>query len=851
MTPSPGENVRGALRRALSLVRPWAFAILVTGMTAGLVVLAAWRVRELRRSLLGAWEARMASLADGKKLALDTWLAERRAAASLVAEYAAGVEERRALRPRDTPGSSVEGEVARYWSAVQELAGYGSLWVFGADGSPVGRSAESVAPKAELLAAAREAAVDGRHRIMGPMRAAGGELVLAFVAPVLQPASQETGQLPTARGAVLLELDPSAHLFPLVGHQPIGAATLECYLVDRSGDSLVLLSPRLGPDAPPLGSAAWWTEAPMLERLAADGIRVSGVFPGESDGTVAATRRVAATGWGLVCGIRRAEALAGLGQQLRYEGLLLLALLVVLSLGLAAYRRAYHAVRRDAEAMAQARYRALVEGSLAGIYVIQNWRFAYVNPTLARIFGYTVAEVLAKPSVLDLVAEEDRGLVSERVRARLAGEEVASHYTFRGRRRDGAVIDVEVHGTRTDHDGPAITGTLIDITERRALEQQLRQAQKMEAVGQLAGGMAHDFNNLLTSILATTELLLGELPPDSPLRNDLAGVQSSARRGADLTRKLLAFSRRQRLEFHSVEVGALFQEFLGVLRRVVREDIDIRLEAAPGLTVTADPGALEQVLMNLVTNARDAMPEGGVIEIGVRPVALDQAACQAMGFGVPGSYVAVGVRDSGVGMDEATRVRVFEPFFTTKSVGEGTGLGLAMVYGLVKQHKGFTMVESALGRGTTVTVYLPQAVGRRASVPDQPSPVASGVGETILVVEDEASLLRIAKRVLEKHGYRVLTAADGQEALEVYRANRDRIDLVITDVVMPRLGGRELAEALRSEGGRGRVLLTSGYAERELGAAPPEPGVPLLTKPWSIPELLRLVREALEGPGRN
>jgi PAS domain S-box-containing protein len=839
------------VRRALVALRPWAFAILVTAVAAGVVALATWRVRDLRRNLLGAWEARMASLADGKKLALDTWLAERRAAASLVAEYAAGVEERQALRPRGTSEPTLGGEVARYWSAVQELAGYGSLWVIGADGSLVGRSSESVAPKTELLAAAREAAVDGRHRILGPMRSHGGVLALAFVAPVLQPASQETGRLPTARGAVLLELDPASYLFPLVGHQPIGAATLECYLVGRSGDSLILLSPRQGPDAPQLGSAAWWTEAPMLERLAADGIRANGVFAGESGRTVAATRRIAATGWGLVCGIQRAEALAGLGRQLRYEGLLLLALLVVLSVGAAALRRASRAVRRDAEATAQARYRALVEGSLAGIYVIQNWRFSYVNPTFARIFGYTVPEILALPSVLELVSEEDRGLVSERIRARLAGEEVASHYTFCGRRRDGAVIDVEVHGTRTDHHDQAITGTLVDITERRALEQQLRQAQKMEAVGQLAGGMAHDFNNLLTSILATAELLLGELPADSPLRNDLAGIQSSARRGADLTRKLLAFSRRQRLEFHSVDLSALVQEFLAVLRRMVREDIEIRVEVSPDLTVTADPGALEQVLMNLVTNARDAMPKGGVIEIGVRAMALDQAACHSMGFGTPGSYVAVSVRDSGVGMDEATRARVFEPFFTTKPVGEGTGLGLAMVYGLVKQHKGFTIVESAPGRGTTVTVHLPQAAGRRASVPEQTASVAAGVGETILVVEDEASLLRIAKRVLEKHGYRVLTAADGQEALEVYRANRDRIDLVITDVVMPRLGGRELAEALRSEGGRGRVLLTSGYAERELSAAPADPGMPLLTKPWSIPELLRLVREALEGPGRN
>ncbi|MBI4503645.1 MAG: response regulator [Gemmatimonadetes bacterium] len=385
--------------------------------------------------------------------------------------------------------------------------------------------------------------------------------------------------------------------------------------------------------------------------------------------------------------------------------------------------------------------------------------------------------------------------------------------------------------------------------ELEQTHQQLRQAQKMEAVGQLAGGMAHDFNNLLTTVLGAAELVADELPSDSPLRADLEGIQKAARRGASLTGKLLAFSRRQRLEVRTLDLSTLLADFTELVRRLVPESIEMRMQLAPsGTTVRADAGAVEQILMNLVTNACDAMPEGGTLVIETARATLDQDLCARRGWGAPGPYVVLAVRDTGVGMDEGTRRRVFEPFFTTKPPGEGTGLGLAMVYGLVKQQEGFVHLESQIGHGTTVTVYLPLAAGAAEQPAARPSAEVRGGTETILLVEDDPALRRVAERALRKHGYRVVLAADGEEALQRIRSAPNGLDLLLTDVVMPRLGGPGLLEALRTEGKAVRALMTSGYPERgAMPEPPPQAPVHYLAKPWTVPELLRAVRAALDG----
>jgi CheY-like chemotaxis protein len=370
----------------------------------------------------------------------------------------------------------------------------------------------------------------------------------------------------------------------------------------------------------------------------------------------------------------------------------------------------------------------------------------------------------------------------------------------------------------------------------------------MEAVGQLAGGMAHDFNNLLGTILTTTELMSDEIPKDSTLADDLDTIRLAAGHGATLTGKLLAFGRRKPLEYQPLVVDELLGDFGRVVRRLVPESIELKLSLGAGdARVHADSGAVEQIVMNLVTNARDAMPGGGLLRVATERATVDEEFCRGHAGTTPGEYVVLSVTDTGAGMDAATLRKVFEPFFTTKPVGVGTGLGMAMVYGLVKQHRGYVDVASRPGEGTAVRVYLPEAGATAAAPAAEAMPVSGGSGETILLVEDEPALRRAATRVLARSGYTVVTASDGREALELLERD-GRPDLIITDVVMPRLGGNELIRELRQRGQHLRVLFTSGYPGRGDGLEALEPGFPFLTKPWTIPELLGAVRDALDAP---
>jgi PAS domain S-box-containing protein len=391
-----------------------------------------------------------------------------------------------------------------------------------------------------------------------------------------------------------------------------------------------------------------------------------------------------------------------------------------------------------------------------------------------------------------------------------------------------------------------------DVTEQKHSELQLRQSQKMEAVGSFAGGIAHDFNNLLTAMLSSANALDAELPPGSPLAEDARTIVDAARRGAELTRKLLGFSRRQPLELRRQALGSLVQEFARMAQRVVPADVDVSVHVetpAPTL-IDADAGAVEQILMNLVTNARDAMPNGGALRIDVDRLDLTESLRPLPPGSRAEAYVRMTVRDTGVGMDPATVARVFEPFFTTKPPGRGTGLGMASVYGLTKQHGGFVEVASVPGAGTTVRICFPAVAGDIPGSEDAPLPVSLPHGsETLLLVEDNPSVRRVTARVLERAGYRVLTAGNGCEALDLILAGRDRTDLVISDVVMPEMGGPELIRRIATLRGPQRVLFTSGYAQAELAERPAlAPEIPFLPKPWEVGELLRKVRATLDAP---
>ncbi|HEX6064905.1 MAG TPA: response regulator, partial [Longimicrobiales bacterium] len=391
---------------------------------------------------------------------------------------------------------------------------------------------------------------------------------------------------------------------------------------------------------------------------------------------------------------------------------------------------------------------------------------------------------------------------------------------------------------------------ITDVTERKRLEQQLRQSQKMEAVGRLAGGVAHDFNNLLTAIRGHTDLLLGDLPADSPLRSDIEEIRGAADRAASLTQQLLAFSRRQMLQPVVLEVDLIIAAMQPLLARLLPRNVVLstRLNAAE-TRVRADRSQIEQVLVNLVVNARDAMPNGGELRIVTEPFVMDASFARANPGSSPGTYARISLRDTGVGMDAQTLLHIFEPFFTTKDVGKGSGLGLATVYGIVKQSGGFIRASSVVGAGTEFEIYLPRVSEPVRDSRDAPVHGNGTSGETILVAEDEPAVRALTCRILRKRGYHVLEAKDGTEAVEVASRYEGTINLLVTDVIMPNVGGRELSEQLARMRPQVKVLFMSGYTDDQLlqrGVLQSGSGN-FLEKPFTPDALARKVREVLDG----
>jgi nitrogen-specific signal transduction histidine kinase/CheY-like chemotaxis protein len=389
----------------------------------------------------------------------------------------------------------------------------------------------------------------------------------------------------------------------------------------------------------------------------------------------------------------------------------------------------------------------------------------------------------------------------------------------------------------------------MDLTEQKQLEERLRQAQKMEAVGQLAGGVAHDFNNLLTIITGYSELLLGSLPPGDQGLEFLRQIKQAGERAASLTRQLLAFGRKQTLHIQVLDLNALVHNLQKMLRRLIGENIDIVIEPDPLLgKVKVDPVQIEQVLLNLAVNARDAMPEGGTLTVATANVELDEVWGQSRPELVPGPYVQLTVRDTGCGMDSAVKAHLFEPFFTTKEVGKGTGLGLATVYGIVKQSGGHVEVDSKPGRGATFRIYLPRLEEADARFLEEESPEElPGGKETVLLVEDEEEVRKFLRHSLQLNGYTVLEAASGTEALQVCAEHQGEIALLVTDVIMPQLNGRQLAERAATLQQDLRVLYISGYTDRVLddhGVL--GPGIAFLQKPVTPRALAEKVREVLD-----
>jgi two-component system cell cycle sensor histidine kinase/response regulator CckA len=499
------------------------------------------------------------------------------------------------------------------------------------------------------------------------------------------------------------------------------------------------------------------------------------------------------------------------------------------------------------------RYRSLVQTAVYGIYRSSlEGQFLDVNPALIGMLGYNSAlEVLALDPQKDVFLDpaEYTRLVDEfRRSGRMDGFEV------RWKRKDGVAITVRISGRAVaieNEPADVLEAIAEDITERRVLEDQFRQSQKMEAVGRLAGGIAHDFNNLLMVVSGYTEVLLDQLPPANPLHAKVEAIQQASDRATTLTRQLLAFSRKQLLELKVIDVNAIVEDMERLLRPLIGEDIELTTGLAPAVGCTrADAGQLEQVIMNLVVNAKDAMPNGGKICIRTASVTLDDSYRPENTFIKRGPYVMISVSDNGQGMDRETQARIFEPFFTTKEKGKGTGLGLSTVYGIIKQSGGYVFVQSEPGRGTTFTIYFPRTDEPSQAIGDTPVSLAAvGGSETILLVEDEESVRQLVRETLASRGYQVLEAENGAAALALAAAHPNTIHLVVTDVVMPGLGGHELAQQLLAARPGIKVLYLSGYAEDAL-ATPLDTDAQkaFLQKPFTLQNLSRKVREVLGPP---
>jgi two-component system cell cycle sensor histidine kinase/response regulator CckA len=496
-------------------------------------------------------------------------------------------------------------------------------------------------------------------------------------------------------------------------------------------------------------------------------------------------------------------------------------------------------------------FRLITENAADMIAVVDvHGNRLYNSPSYEQILGYT-PEYMQSTQALDQIHPEDRGKVvkaAEEARLYRTGQSIE----YRMRHKNGSWRTLESKASAILNREGTVERLVIvnrDVTERKQLEEQFRQAQKMEAVGRLSGGVAHDFNNLLGVIIGYGEVLQEELPADHSLRISVDEILKAGHRAASLTRQLLAFSRQQQLDPTVLDLNAVVRDMEKMLKRLIGEDVQLKTDLQAALArIKADQGQIEQAIMNLAVNARDAMPSGGKLTLATSNFHMDANYIRRYPYPVQvGDYVLLTVSDNGIGMDAATQARIFEPFFTTKEKGKGTGLGLSMVYGIVKQSGGYIEVVSELGSGTTFKIYLPKVDAPIAAQVKSDLPASLHGTETILLVEDEPSLRALAAHLLESCGYKVLEASSGEQALEV-SLQQCAIHLLLTDVVMPGISGRVLADRLAEQRPQIRVVYTSGYTGQTVGAhGVLAEGSHFLPKPFTKEALARKIREAMDG----
>jgi PAS domain S-box-containing protein len=519
----------------------------------------------------------------------------------------------------------------------------------------------------------------------------------------------------------------------------------------------------------------------------------------------------------------------------------------------------HHRTRKELQA-AENRYRTLVERLPAITYMAEvgvQGRWFFVSPQIETMLGYTPDEWMADPTLwLSRIHNDDRDIAMEaEKRVQETGELYKAEYRMCA--RDGRILWFRDEGkilTETEGAKPVMQGVLYDITEYKRLEEQLRQSQKMEAVGQLAGGVAHDFNNLLMIIEAHSDRIREKLSPGDPTYADAVEIQNAVSRAASLTQRLLAFGRKQLLQPRVLDLPPVLHEIGNMIRRLLAENIEIEIHVEPDLSpVKVDRSQFEQAILNLAVNARDAMPHGGRLTIYAQHARFEVAQTWRHGLVQPGTYVVLAVSDTGTGMSAQTQSHIFEPFFTTKEPGKGTGLGLSTVYGMVRQSGGAISVESETNQGSTFKIFLP-ACERENSLGEEPlfSRTSVSGNETILLVEDQAGIREVANDYLVQLGYKVLAAPDGEAAMKIAQSQNQGIDLLVTDMVMPKIGGRELAARLAEIYPRAQVLFISGYPDGAmLGQEDSMVDGEILRKPFSLKTLAGKARWLLDAGAKT
>jgi PAS domain S-box-containing protein len=773
-------------------------------------------------------------------------------------------------------------DVAEWAGALRQTHSYKEAILLSADGRVrLEEGSKNWKPSPADLSL-MELAVKSRRAIFGDLqRTAAGSLRLHFVIPLVDP---KRASDPVC-GAMFLGLDPADNLFPMLAPWPTRIPGAEFVLARKDGQALSYLNPlRNAPDTA-LNLRRPMSDLRLPEVRAAQG--KEGFCEGiDYAGTpvLAASRAIPGCAWVLAAKVDRDEILQDVRNQSKFA-LFAVPLLVLSGIVVVLHfmRRDQAARRRDAGSQAgsssagaaaasialhaKIEERKRVEGQLhlqsvalesaanAIVVTDREGNILWANPAFKTLTGYTLHEVMGRNLRL-LKSEQQDGEFYRQM-----WETIKAGQVWRGelinRRKDGTLYTEEMTITPVNGENGEIANYVAvknDRTHEKELQLQLFQAQKMESIGRLAGGIAHDFNNLLQAIMGFSDLLMSELDEQDGRREDVRQIQEAARRAVAMTRQLLSVSRKQKLEMRIVDVNALVDNMQVILRRLIGEDIQLTANLATHLRrVQADPGQIEQIVLNLCLNARDAMPKGGRITIATEEVVLEAQDAKMIPDWKPGRFVLLSVTDSGLGMSKETLQKIFEPFFTTKAAGKGTGLGLATCYGIAKQHDGWLQVYSEVGQGSTFKLFLPVlTTDADLEDPTSATPLRNamrGQGQRILVVEDDFSVRSFATRVLRSSGYTVFSAASGWEAGEIFERERGDFDMLFSDVVLPDRNGMELVDDFIQQDQGLRVLLTSGYTDEK--ARWPEinaRGFMYLLKPYPSATLVEKIWEVLQQP---